>query len=241
MQAAVAATTLNFGTVLSLTRPTRGAILSRSTRASTGICIVSTHPARSAAAAPAPLAAAAVFLHVTAYCNAESRQGEHHERFWPEADRHFDRSQAACLRSGRQPGTVRRCDAASCRRLRHRPHPDRDPRHCRRDVHPGLWHRYVGLGWALFLLLWPATVVWALVYYGLGFGNPASATIGMRVMDLEMRTWYGAPAYFLLGAVHGLVYWITVSMLTPFILAGRLLQCAWPAFARHPARDRRHQ
>jgi uncharacterized RDD family membrane protein YckC len=87
-----------------------------------------------------------------------------------------------------------------------------------------------GLGWALFLLLWPATVVWALVYYGLGFGNPASATIGMRVMDLEMRTWYGAPAYFLLGAVHGLVYWITVSMLTPFVLAvgffnarGRLL------------------
>jgi uncharacterized RDD family membrane protein YckC len=87
-----------------------------------------------------------------------------------------------------------------------------------------------GLGWALFLLLWPATVVWALVYYGLGFGNAASATIGMRVMDLEMRTWYGAPAYFLLGAVHGLVYWITVSMLTPFVLAvgffnarGRLL------------------
>jgi uncharacterized RDD family membrane protein YckC len=87
-----------------------------------------------------------------------------------------------------------------------------------------------GLGWALFLLLWPATVMWALVYYGLGFGNPASATIGMRVMDLEMRTWYGAPAYFLLGAVHGLVYWITVSMLTPFVLAvgffnarGRLL------------------
>jgi uncharacterized RDD family membrane protein YckC len=87
-----------------------------------------------------------------------------------------------------------------------------------------------GLGWALFLLLWPATVVWALIYYGLGFGNHASATIGMRVMDLEMRTWYGAPAYFLLGAVHGLVYWITVSMLTPFVLAvgffnarGRLL------------------
>ena len=35
--------------------------------------------------------------------------------------------------------------------------------------------------------------------------RPASATIGMRVMDLEMRTWYGAPAYFVLGAVHAVV------------------------------------
>ena len=37
-------------------------------------------------------------------------------------------------------------------------------------------------------------------------------------MDLEMRTWYGAPAYFVLGAVHAIVYWLTISFLTPFIL-----------------------
>jgi uncharacterized RDD family membrane protein YckC len=61
-------------------------------------------------------------------------------------------------------------------------------------------------------------VIWALIYYGSTFGGPASATIGMRLMDLEMRTWYGAPAYFVLGAVHAIVYWITVSMLTPLIL-----------------------
>jgi uncharacterized RDD family membrane protein YckC len=75
-----------------------------------------------------------------------------------------------------------------------------------------------GLGWLLFWLLSPAAVIWALVYYGLTFGSPASATIGMRVMDLEMRTWYGSPAYFLLGAVHAIVFWITVSALTPLIL-----------------------
>ena len=33
-----------------------------------------------------------------------------------------------------------------------------------------------------------------------------------------MRTWYGAPAYFVLGAVHAIVYWVTVSFLTPFVL-----------------------
>ena len=76
----------------------------------------------------------------------------------------------------------------------------------------------LGLGWALFWLLSPASVIWALLYYGLTLGSPASATLGMRFMDIEMRTWYGAPAYFVLGAVHACVFWITVSVLTPLIL-----------------------
>ena len=76
----------------------------------------------------------------------------------------------------------------------------------------------LGLGWMLFWLLSPASIIWALVYYGMTLGSPASATIGMRTMDIEMRTWYGAPAYFVLGAVHAIVYWITVSFLTPFVL-----------------------
>ena len=75
-----------------------------------------------------------------------------------------------------------------------------------------------GLGWVLYALLWPAAVIWAITYYGLTFGSAASATVGMRAMDLEMRTWYGAPCYFVLGAVHAVVYWVTVSFLTPFIL-----------------------
>jgi uncharacterized RDD family membrane protein YckC len=76
----------------------------------------------------------------------------------------------------------------------------------------------LGVGFFLYALLPPAIVVWALFYYGLTFGSPSSATIGMRVMDLEMRTWYGAPCYFVLGAVHAIVFWLTVSVLTPFVL-----------------------
>jgi uncharacterized RDD family membrane protein YckC len=75
-----------------------------------------------------------------------------------------------------------------------------------------------GLGWVLFWLLSPASVIWALFYYGFTLGSPASATLGMRAMEIEMRTWYGAPAYFVLGAVHAVVYWISVSILTPLIL-----------------------
>ena len=76
----------------------------------------------------------------------------------------------------------------------------------------------LGLGWFLFFLYGPITVIWALVYYGWTLGSPASATIGMRMVDLEMRTWYGTPAYFVLGAVHAVGYWLSVSLLTPFIL-----------------------
>lgn len=76
----------------------------------------------------------------------------------------------------------------------------------------------LGLGWALFWLLPPITVIWALIYYGASFGGPSSATVGMRLVDLEMRTWYGSPCYFVLGAVHPIVFWITISVLTPFVL-----------------------
>jgi uncharacterized RDD family membrane protein YckC len=76
----------------------------------------------------------------------------------------------------------------------------------------------LGLGWALFWLVSPASVIWALVYYGATLGGPHSATIGMRVMDLELRTWYGAPSYFVLGAMHAVLFWISISMLSPFIL-----------------------
>jgi uncharacterized RDD family membrane protein YckC len=76
----------------------------------------------------------------------------------------------------------------------------------------------LGLGWVLFWLAWPATVIWAVVYYGASLGGPHSATMGMRVMDLELRTWYGAPGYFVLGAMHGVLFWISVSVLTPLVL-----------------------
>ena len=75
-----------------------------------------------------------------------------------------------------------------------------------------------GLGWALLGLLYPGTVIWALVYYGSTLGSPASATLGMRVMEIEMRTWYGAPCYFVLGAVHAVAFYISISTLTPLVL-----------------------
>jgi len=103
----------------------------------------------------------------------------------------------------------------------------------------------LGLGWALFHLMPLVSLLWALFYYGVTLGGPASATIGMRAMDLELRTWYGAPSYLVLGAVRAVVYWISVSVLTPFILVvgffnsrGRLLHdiLAGTVVINNPAR-----
>jgi uncharacterized RDD family membrane protein YckC len=75
----------------------------------------------------------------------------------------------------------------------------------------------LGLGWLLFWLLSPIFVIWAVVYTGSTLGSPASATIGMRAMDLELRIWTGGKMYFLLGAVHGIFFWVITATLTPFI------------------------
>ena len=33
-----------------------------------------------------------------------------------------------------------------------------------------------------------------------------------------MRTWYGAPSYFVLGAMHVVLFWVSLSIFTPLIL-----------------------
>lgn len=76
----------------------------------------------------------------------------------------------------------------------------------------------LSLGWMLFPLLGPAFVIWAVLYNAITLGSPASATLGMRLMDLEMRTWYGAPCYSLLGAVHAVCFWVSISVATPLVL-----------------------
>jgi uncharacterized RDD family membrane protein YckC len=80
-----------------------------------------------------------------------------------------------------------------------------------------------GLGWLLFWLLSPIFVLWALTYTGLTLGAPESATLGMRLVDLEMRTWYGGRMYFLLAAVHAIFFWVLTTTLTPLVLVVALL------------------
>jgi uncharacterized RDD family membrane protein YckC len=75
-----------------------------------------------------------------------------------------------------------------------------------------------GLGWVLFWLIGPATVIWGVFYYGMTMGSAASATFGMRAVGLEIRTAQGAPCNFLLGAVHAITFWVLIWGLTPLVL-----------------------
>ena len=52
-----------------------------------------------------------------------------------------------------------------------------------------------------------------------------------------MRTWYDAPAYFVLGAVHAFVYWISVSGLSPLslVLIPRAGRFGWVWHVKTPS------
>ncbi|MEM9635779.1 MAG: RDD family protein [Pseudomonadota bacterium] len=73
----------------------------------------------------------------------------------------------------------------------------------------------LGLGFLLYAIL-PTAV--ALLYVAFTLGGPQASTLGMRAMGLEMRLWYGAKPYPLLAAVHAILFWFSVSLLTPLIL-----------------------
>lgn len=73
----------------------------------------------------------------------------------------------------------------------------------------------LGLAWLLFPILF---AIVSLGYVGLTLGGAASATVGMRVMGIEMRTWSGQRMFPLLAAMHALLFWFSVGLLTPLIL-----------------------
>lgn len=73
----------------------------------------------------------------------------------------------------------------------------------------------LGLGWFLFPLVWPVV---AILYEVLTKGGPASATPGMRLMGIELRTLAGERLNYPLALLHSLGFWFSVTLLTPFIL-----------------------
>jgi uncharacterized RDD family membrane protein YckC len=73
----------------------------------------------------------------------------------------------------------------------------------------------LGIGWLLFP---PLFAIVALTYVALTMGGPSSATIGMRIAGVEMRTWSGQKMFPLLAIMHSLIFWFSVGLLTPLIL-----------------------
>ena len=73
----------------------------------------------------------------------------------------------------------------------------------------------LGLGWLLFPAVWPVV---AILYTVLTLGGPRSATPGMRMLDIEIRTLRGERLDYGLALAHSLGFWFSVAILTPLIL-----------------------
>jgi len=73
----------------------------------------------------------------------------------------------------------------------------------------------LGLAWLLFGIAFPAV---GLGYNALTIGGPNSATIGQRMMGLEVRTWFGGKVSPLIAAFHALLFWFSLVIFSPILL-----------------------
>lgn len=73
----------------------------------------------------------------------------------------------------------------------------------------------LGLAWLLFGLIFPIV---GLGYNALTIGGPNSATIGQRMMGLQVRMWYGGKVSPLIAAFHALLFWVSLVGFFPILL-----------------------
>lgn len=78
----------------------------------------------------------------------------------------------------------------------------------------------MGLGFVLYTFLFQAVAV---LYGAFTLGGPWSATFGMRMTNLEMRTIDGAKPSVMLAGLHVVTFWMSIITLTPLILLVGLL------------------
>jgi uncharacterized RDD family membrane protein YckC len=72
----------------------------------------------------------------------------------------------------------------------------------------------LGLASPLLGLAFPAV---GLGYNAITIGGPNSATIGQRLMGLEVRMWYGGKVSPLLAAFHALLFWFSLAFVPIFL------------------------
>lgn len=77
----------------------------------------------------------------------------------------------------------------------------------------------LGLGWMLFSILGPAV---ALIYVWNTLGGREQATLGMQMMGLRLERLDGRPVDGMLAVVHSVLFWASVTLLTPLVLLATL-------------------
>lgn len=78
----------------------------------------------------------------------------------------------------------------------------------------------LGLAWLLYGGIFPIVAV---LYSGMTISDERQATLGMRATGLTFRLDNGARPSFVYGAVHVILFYVTVTFLTPLVLVVSLL------------------
>lgn len=74
----------------------------------------------------------------------------------------------------------------------------------------------LGLAWLALPVIVPVVFV---AYYAVTLGSHSRGTLGMRAMDIVLTPTRDKPLDGWMAMLHVVVFWITCSVLTPFILA----------------------
>ncbi len=77
----------------------------------------------------------------------------------------------------------------------------------------------LGLAWLLFGAIF---AIVGLGYNAVTIGGANSATIGQRLMGLEVRMWFGGKVTPIVAAFHALLFWLSLTIFFPILL--------WPLF-----------
>lgn len=72
-----------------------------------------------------------------------------------------------------------------------------------------------GLTWLSIPIIVPLTFI---AYYAVTLGSPSRATLGMRAMDIILTPTRSAPLDGWMAMIHVVIFWLSTSILTPFIL-----------------------
>jgi uncharacterized RDD family membrane protein YckC len=73
----------------------------------------------------------------------------------------------------------------------------------------------LGLAWLLYGAIFPIV---GLGYNAVTIGGSNSATIGQRMMGLEVRMWFGGKVSPLVAAFHALLFWFSFVIFCPILL-----------------------
>lgn len=72
-----------------------------------------------------------------------------------------------------------------------------------------------GLGWLLFLIFMPLVLA---AYLAFTLGGPDAATPGMKMAGIQLRLYDGGLVGPFGAIMHGLLFYISITVLTPFIV-----------------------